>query len=171
MSFMDVLAQYAGQAGTPPAKVDEHFTTVAQQAPPQLLGAGIAGAMRSDATPSFGDTVAKLFGNSNPDQKSALLNHLAQALGPAAASLAGSGILGRFLGAGAAGTSTSITPAQAAQVSPTDVSAMAAHAERANGSIIDTVSAFYAQHPALVQTLGAAALAATMSHMQANAGR
>jgi hypothetical protein len=43
---------------------------------------------------------------------------------------------------------------------------LATHAEQHNPSIVDTVGAFYAQHPALVKSLGVAALAVTMGQMQ-----
>jgi hypothetical protein len=73
--------------------------------------------------------------------------------------------LGRILGPGAVGPTTSITPTQAAQVSPADLSAIAATAHQQDGSIVDRLGSFYAQHPTLVKTLGVAALGAVMSHM------
>jgi hypothetical protein len=73
--------------------------------------------------------------------------------------------LGRILGSGAAGPTTSITPAQAAQVSPSDLSAIVATAHQQDASIVDRLGSFYAQHPTLVKSLGVAALGAVMSHM------
>jgi hypothetical protein len=43
------------------------------------------------------------------------------------------------------------------------VQQMAAHAEKANPSIIESCSAFYAQHATLVKTLGGAALTIAMA--------
>lgn len=163
MGLLDILKQYANPSSSPAGDANAHFDTVAQQAPTKDLGSGIAAAMRSDATPSFGQTVGGLFGRSNPDQQAGVLNQLIQAIGPAALSTAGGGVLGKLLGAaGAAGT---VTPAQASQVSATDVSAIAAHAEQKDGSIVDKLGGFYAQHPTLVKSLGVAALGVVMSHM------
>jgi hypothetical protein len=162
MSILDILKQYT-TPGAAQGDVHSHFDTVAQQASPGELSSGIAAAMRSNATPSFGDTIGGLFGNSNPDQRAGILNQLVKSIGPGALASVGGGVLGKILGSG--GAQAPISPAQAAQVSPSDVSAIAAHAEQHDGSIIDRVSGFYAQHPTLIKTLGAAALAATMSHM------
>ncbi|MEO8836055.1 MAG: hypothetical protein ABI364_04895, partial [Caldimonas sp.] len=58
-----------------------------------------------------------------------------------------------------------ITPEQASQVSPADAGAIAAHAEQQDGSIVDKAAAFYAQHPTLVKSLGASALAIILGRM------
>jgi hypothetical protein len=59
---------------------------------------------------------------------------------------------------GSLGGGQTISPQQAQQVSPEAVQQLAAHAEKNDPSIIDKASAFYAQHPQLVKTLGGAAL-------------
>jgi hypothetical protein len=164
MGLMDVLKQYSQPGSQPSGDVFGHFDSVAQQASPSQLGGGIAAALRSDATPAFGQTIGNLFGQSNPEQKAGLLNEIVQALGPTVAATAGGGILGRILGGGGAAAAP-ITPTQAAQVSPTDLSTLAAKAQQQDGSIVDRLGNFYAQHPTLVKTLGVAALGAVMSHM------
>jgi hypothetical protein len=58
--------------------------------------------------------------------------------------------------------SGSVTPAQAASVNPAEVQALTAHAQNQDPSIIDQVSAIYAQHPVLIKSLGAAALTIAM---------
>ena len=63
------------------------------------------------------------------------------------------------------GGAKTIHPEQAQNVSPELVQQMATHAEKADPSIVDRASAFYAQHPTLVKTLGAAALSIIMSKM------
>ena len=165
MGLLDILKQYSNPGAAPTSDVFGHFDTVAQQANPQDLGKGIAAAMRSNATPSFGETVGSLFGQSNATQKAGALNEILQSLGPAGLATAGGGILGRILGTGAGAPATPITPAQAAQVSPADLGTIAASAQQQNGSIVDRLGSFYAQHPTLVKTLGVAALGAVMSHM------
>jgi len=58
-----------------------------------------------------------------------------------------------------------LTPQQAAQVSPEVVQQLAAHAEKSDPSLIDKASAFYSEHPALIKTLGGAALTIAMAKM------
>jgi hypothetical protein len=165
MGLLDILKQYSNPSKTSPGDVAGHFESVAQQASPQELGSGIAAALRSNATPPFGQAVGNLFGQSNPDQKAGVLNEILKGLGPTGLATAGGGILGRILGTGTEVPATSITPAQAAQVSPSEVSTIASTAEQRDGSIVDRVGSFYAQHPTLVKTLGVVALGAVMSHM------
>ncbi len=163
MGLLDILKQYAGGATGTQGDVAGHFDEVAQHAAPHDLGSGIAAAMRSDATPSFGQTVGSMFGKSNPEQQAGLLSQLVQAVGPGALSSIAGGALGGLFGAGR--TPGPITPAQASQVTPDQVTAIATHAEQQDSSIVDKVGGFYAQHPAIVKTLGVAALAVAMSHM------
>ena len=58
-----------------------------------------------------------------------------------------------------------VAPEDARHIPVNDVEAAAAEAARNDPSIIERVSRFYAQHPALVQTLGNAALSIAMSQM------
>lgn len=165
MGLLDILKQYTNPGATPTGDVTGHFDTVAQQSNAKDLGSGIAAALRSDATPSLGQTISNLFGQSNPSQKAGVLNEIMQALGGAGLASAGGGILGRILGSGAQGPSTPIKPGQAAQISPSDIGTIATSAQQQDGSIVDRLGSFYAQHPTLVKTLGVAALSAVMSHM------
>jgi hypothetical protein len=43
-------------------------------------------------------------------------------------------------------------------VSPDTIASVARSVEQANPGVVETMSAFYAQHPTLVKTLGSAAL-------------
>ena len=134
----NLLERYAGGGAAPaPENVNADFARVAQSAPQQNLGQGLGAAFRSDQTPPFGQMVANLFSQSNNEQKAGLLNHFGQQM----------------------------TPEQASAVSPDAVQQMAEQAKTQDPSIMDTVGHFYAQHPTLVQGLGAAALAMVMSHM------
>jgi len=164
MGLMDILKQYSPSGAPPDRDVNGHFDSVTQEADSTQLGSGIAAALRSDTTPSFGQTIGNLFGQSNPEQKAGVLNEILQSLGTAGIASAGGGILSRILGSNAS-TSAPITAAQAAQISPTDMSTIAATAQQHDDSIVDRVGSFYAQHPTLVKTLGVAALGAVMSHM------
>ncbi len=163
MGLLDILQQYAGGTGMPAAQTDAHFDEVARSAPRSDLGSGIAAALRSDATPPLGQIVGDLFGRADSQQRAGMLNQLVQALGPGALSGIAGGALGRIFGSGSA--PSTITPEQAAKLSPADASAIAAHAEKHDPSVIDRLGQFYAEHPTLVKSLGAAALGIVMSHM------
>ena len=161
MSWLDevgkLLKQYtsAGAATAPAPDVHAHFDQVAQAAPSSAIAEGLAAAFRSDQTPAFGQMLSTLFANSNGDQKASMLNQLISSVSPAmlAQILSAAGLAGLVGGAG-----TQLTPDQAQKVSPEVVQQLAAHAEKANPSIIDSLSSFYAQHSSLVKTLGGAAL-------------
>jgi hypothetical protein len=164
MSFLDevgnVLKQYS--AGTPQntANATEHFDQVAQAAPPNVIADGLSAVFHSDQTPAFGNLVGSLFSQSNGDQKAGMLNQLLASVGPGVlAQLGGGGMLASLLGGGA----PQVTPQQAQSISPELVQQLAAHAEKADPSIVDKASAFYAQHTGLVKTLGGAALSIALA--------
>ncbi len=162
-----VLQQYSG-AGAAPARasVPDDFDQIAQTAPKSELADGLAAAFRSDETPEFGNMAAQLFSNSNGEQRAGILNTLIRAAGPMILSqilsrqtqpLGGGGfsnLIDRLKG----GHETEVTPEQAEQIPAGAVEEIAAQAEKKDSSVIDQVSKFYAEHPTLVKTLGAAAL-------------
>ncbi len=162
MGLLDILQQAIGGGNA-----DAHIDQVTQQASTGELGAGLAAAMRSDQTPPFGNMVGQLFGQSSPTQQAGVLNQILATLGPAAASALAGGVLGRVLQPG----QTQITPDQASQLSPAQVTEIAAHAEQQHAGVVDEVSQFYAQHSGLIKTLGGAALMIAMAKMKENATR
>jgi hypothetical protein len=159
MSLFDqvsnVLKQYTGDTTTNPANATDHFDQVAQAAPQSAIAEGLSAVFRSDQTPAFGNLLGGLFSQSNREQKAGILYQLIASVGPGTlAQLAGGGAVASLLGGG----SNALTPQQAQNISPELVQQMAAHAEKADPSIVDKASAFYAQHATLVKTLGGAAL-------------
>jgi hypothetical protein len=160
-SLMNLLQRYSGAVPeNAPATVHDDFDQVAQHADSGHRASGLNDAFRSDQTPPFGNMLGNLFGASNGEQKAGILNQLLSSLGPG---VLASGVLGgvtKYLGAG--GT---VTPQQAEQIPPDAVQVLAQHAEQHDPSIIDRASDFYAQHPTLVQALGAGSLALIMSRM------
>jgi hypothetical protein len=155
-----VLSQYTSGSAQPPADVHEHFDQVAKAAPQGLIADGLAAAFRSNATPPFGQMLGNLFSQSSGDQKAGMLNQLLASAGPGLLSqLAGGGTLAGLLQGGA----TQITPEQAQQISPEAVRQLATHAEKADPSIIDKASSFYAEHPTLIKTLGGAVLSVALA--------
>ena len=159
-----LLQQYTGLgAAQAPDTVHDDFDQLAQSAPQPALAEGLAEAFRSNQTPAFGNMVGQLFGQSNGSQRSGILNMLISTLGPS--------LVGQFLsrrgasglGSLLSGGQTSITPEQAQQVPPEAIEELAAHAEKKDPSVIDTISNFYAEHPTLVKGLGAAALTVALA--------
>jgi hypothetical protein len=159
-SLNDVLKKYSG-TGTPNATdASQHFDQVAQAAPQNVVAEGLTEVFRSNQTPAFGNLVGQLFNNSTGEQKAGMLNQLLSSVGPGAlAQLAGGGALASLLG----GVNKELTPDQAQNVSPDLVQQLAAHAENKDPSIVEKASAFYAQHPTLVKTLGGAALSIALA--------
>lgn len=157
MGLMDMLAQATEGAGG-----GSQFEQVAQMAPADLLSKGLAAAFNSDQTPDVGAMVGQLFGNSSGVQQAGMLNQIVAALGPTAAAALGGGVLGRVMAPGG----TQLTPDQAAQLSPEDVQKVVAHAQQTEPGIVDKLSAFYAEHPGLVKTLGGVAMAVALSKMK-----
>ena len=162
MGLMDIL-QNALSSNEP----EKHFDQVAQNASSEQLGAGIAGALRSDQTPPFGNMVGQLFGHSSSTQQAGLLNQILGALGPAAAASLGGGLLGKLLQPG----QTQISPEQASQLSPAQVTEIATHAEQSRPGVVDQIGNFYAQHSGLIKMLGGTALLVTMAKIKEHADR
>jgi hypothetical protein len=163
MSLFDqlgnVLKQYTGGATQDAATATEHFDQVAQAAPQSLIAEGLSAAFRSQQTPAFGNLIGQLFGQSNGDQKAGMLNQLIQSVGAGnLAQVPGGAMLASLLAGG-----SQITPQQAQNVSQEVVQQIATHAEKADPSIVDQASAFYAQHTTLVKTLGGAALSIALA--------
>jgi hypothetical protein len=163
MSLFDqlgnVLKQYTGGATQDAATATEHFDQVAQAAPQSLIAEGLSAAFRSQQTPAFGNLIGQLFGQSNGDQKAGMLNQLIQSVGAGNLALVPGGAMLASLLAGG----SQITPQQAQNVSQEVVQQIATHAEKADPSIVDQASAFYAQHTTLVKTLGGAALSIALA--------
>ena len=160
MALMDILSQYASR----PTSTEADFAEVAPQLPPDVLGDGIAHALRSDKTPAFGDMVSQLFGGSNPAQRAGLLNQLIGSVGPTLMAKLGTLFTNR-----SAGSTTAINETEAAQVTPAQVREMAEEAEKGNPGVLDQIGNFYAKHPEVVKVLGGAALAIALGRI-ANRG-
>ena len=167
-----ILQQYGGaQAQRAPDTVHDDFDQLAQSAPQSAIADGLAAAFRSNQTPDFGQMAAQLFSNSSGQQRAGILNTLIRAAGPAIVSQvlsrrggsSGGGGLSDLIGLLSGGGQAEVTPQQAEQIPPDAVAEIAAHAEKRDPSVIDQVSDFYAKHPTLVKTLGAAALTVALA--------
>lgn len=153
-SLNAVLAQYVS-GSAPVGDAGANFEQVAQSVDSETVGQGIAAAMRSGDTPPFAQMVSQLFASGSGDQKMAMLNTLLSSASPEQRAQ----LLALVPGLGGA---TTVTADQAAKVSPAAVQTVAQHVEQHNASIVDRMSALYAEHPTLVKTLGTAAMMIAM---------
>jgi hypothetical protein len=153
----DVVSRYTGSSGgAAAAQANPHqdYVDIANSAPPQVMADALSHTFRSDQTPSFPEMVSSLFRQSSSDQRAGVLSQLLQKVGPAALA----GLPAQSALAGILGGRQSVTPDTAAQVSAEQVQQIATQAQKSDPSVIDRVSAFYAQHPGVVKALGGAAI-------------
>lgn len=170
MSLFDGLGDLLNKVTTgnaPAADVHAAYDQVAGAVPNGALADGLSHAFKSDDTPPFEQMVSGLFDKSTPEQKAGFVNHLLSVLGPAgfAQALSAAG-----MGAGpqAGQPGGSLTPQQAEGISPEAVQVLAQRAAVRDPSIIDMAASFYAQHPTLVKSIGAGALALLMRRISAS---
>ena len=166
MSWTDaiggLLKQYSGQ-NVSAADAETHFDQVTNVVPSSALGPAVSDMLRSSRTPPFAQLAAQMFGSANGAQKASVLSELLSAAGPALPSiLSGAGLGGLASNLGAGGT---ITPEAAQQVPPEVVQQVAQHVEKHDPSIVDKLGSLYSEHPALIKTLGSAALAVTLAKL------
>lgn len=160
----DVMQKYgSGNSTTIPGSVDADFDDFSRHAPSSTVSEGLAEAFRSQQTPPFGNMLSQLFERSASTQKTNVLNTLIASLGPALVSQ----ILASHGANRAAkeleGGSSKISPEVAEQIPSNSVEAVAAEAEKKDPSIVDRISQFYADQPALIKTLGGLALTVAMA--------
>ena len=165
MSLMDNLSSIVDQfkrGGVSEADVHDAYDKVTADVSHSSLASGLSHAFRSDQTPPFEQMVSGLYNQSNSDQKAGMLNQLLASLGPNGAAMLSSLGLGTLAGATTGGA---ITPKQADEVNPEAVQTIARQAATKDPTIMDKAAGFYAQHPTLVKSIGAGALAILMSRM------
>ena len=166
MGLLDDVLKQLASGNVQATDVHAAYDQVARAAPQGALAEGLAHAFKSDQTPPVEQMLSGLYSQSSADQKAGLLNQVLAALGPGgvAQALGAAGGLGGLAGVLTGG---SVTPQQAQQVPPQTVEVLAQQAAKKDPSIMDTVAGFYAPHPTLVKTIGAAALAFLMSKISA----
>jgi hypothetical protein len=152
----NLVEQYT--SGGSPQDVATNFSRVVDASDPDALSPGIAAAFRSDETPPFANMVTDLFSNASPDQKAGMLNALLGSVPPELQATLRPMIPG-------AAAAAPISRTHAENVSPDAVTQIAEKVERHNPGAIDLMSDFYARHPALVKTLGSAAMMIAMRKM------
>ena len=159
MGIMDILRQYAER----PTDTHTDFDEVVRDVPKDVLGAGLAQAMRSDQTPAIGDLTSRLFGQSDPNQRAGLLGQLIRSLGPGLLSSIAGGALARF-GQGAA-AQAQVSADEAVSVTSEQVREIADEAAKKDPSLPDRIGELYAQHPEVFKVLGGSVLAIALGQM------
>ena len=163
-----VLQRYANGTGDHTQAASD-FDHVAQTAPREAVGAGLADAFRSSQTPPFGNMLSQLFGQSAGSQRASVLNALVTTLGPMVVSQ----VLARR-GVAAPSQIQSGQPVSAdvaQQVPPEAVEDLAREAEQKDPSIVDRISHMYADQPKLIKALGGMALVVAMAKIADSQGR
>jgi hypothetical protein len=160
----DIMDKYGpSHSGTVPDSVDADFDRLSRLAPSDHVSEGLAEAFRSKQTPPFASMLSQLFAQSAATQKSNVLNSLVATLGPALVSQ----LLAKHGAARAAtelqGGAAKISPEVAEEVPSTSIEAVAAEAEKQDPAVVDRISKFYAEQPALIKTLGGLALTIAMA--------
>ena len=160
----DIMNKYgAASSGNVPGSVDADFDRLSQHAPSSTLSEGLAEAFRSNQTPPFASMLSQIFERSAATQKTNVLNSLIATLGP--------GVVSEILQRHGADRAASelqtgqarVSPTTAEQIPSESVEAVAREAEKKDPSIVDRVSQFYADQPALIKTLGGLALTVAMA--------
>ena len=120
---------------------------------PTMFAYGIPCHVQVRPNACFRKLVASLFGGSNGDQTPGMLNQLISSIRPGNGPTVG----GRGSARQSAGrrSQNRLLPNRPRAFLQKPCSKMASHKEKADPSIIDKASAFYAQHPGLVKKLSA----------------
>lgn len=160
----DIMDKYgSGDSGNVPGSVDADFDRFSRTAPSATVSEGLAEAFRSHQTPPFASMLSQLFDRSPSNQKTNVLNTLVATLGPALVSQ----LLAKHGANRAAqelqGGNARISPEVAEQIPSNSIEAVAAEAEKKDPSVVDRISKFYAEQPALIKTLGGLALTVAMA--------
>jgi hypothetical protein len=150
----NAVSQYASGSGSSEG-VTAQFHQLVGSADPGVLSRGISAALSSDQTPPFAQTVSQLFTSGSADQKAGMLNTLLGAATPDMRAKLAALIPG-------AATGGPITGTQASSLSSDVVESVAQQMQQHNPGVIDKMGSFYSQHPALVKTLGTAAMMVAM---------
>jgi hypothetical protein len=159
-----VLQQYAADTGVySTEKVERDFVRITRELPAEHVTNGLSEALRSEQTPPFDQVVGQSFEQGDAEQRAGMLNQLLDGAGPAVMkSLMDSGVSHDALHSSDR-QEPSVTPELAGQLHPELVQQVAREAHQENPGVIDKMSNFYVDDPALVTTLGGGTLSVVMS--------
>lgn len=166
MGLLDTLTQIVN-AASQNSQPQQQQVEELQQAPADVLSQGLREAFDSKHTPSIGNLVGQMFGQSSNQQQAGLINQIIQALGPAAATALAGGVLQKVLKPG----SDQVEAADVAQLSADEVTSVVNEAQAQRPELSQQLSEFYSQHSGLIKALGGVALLAAAIKMKQYAER
>lgn len=162
MGLLDTLTQIVNAASQNSQPQPQHVDDLVQKAPADVLSQGLREAFDSKETPSIGNLVGQMFGQSSNQQQAGLINQIIQALGPAAATALAGGVLQKVLKPGA----QQVNADDVATLSPAEVTDVVNEAQAQRPEISQQLSDFYSQHSGLIKALGGVALLAAAIKMK-----
>ncbi|MGE5488052.1 MAG: hypothetical protein ACM3ZB_09580 [bacterium] len=138
--------------------VHRDFDEVVRRAPRSALAEALAIAIRSKQTPSFGESVARLFARANPQQRAAMLNMVLTVVPDS--------VRGDL--AGMFSRNREVRPEDTNGLTPDLVRQVSEVAVRKDQSIVDRMAEYLSEYPSLVKNLDIATLAFTMATVGEN---
>lgn len=138
-----------------PSAISRDYQAVAGQTPRSALVAGLAAAFRDPDNEPFAEIVVRLFRQSGPDDRAALLARL---LGVQVGSVRGDL-------AGLLGPNRTVKPEDTLRIPVEAVRALAEQARRKDPAVIDSVAEFVAEHPPLAKILDIRTLSIAMARI------
>ncbi len=159
MSLMNILAEALKSSAS---NAPTHYDRAVDHVTRDQLANGVSAMFKDKSTPPYEQMVGQLFGSSNNFQRAGLLNQILKVAGPALAAAVAGGALKNVLGGG----KTQVTPADAANVTPEQVTDLVKQTRTEQPGIADQLGTFYANNPTLVKTVGGAALLILLSKMK-----
>ena len=160
MGLLDALSQIANAISQNSQPQQSHVDEIVRDAPRDTVREGLREAFDAGDTPSMGEQVGQMFGQSSNQQQAGLINQVIQALGPAAA-LAG-GVLQKVMKPG----EQQVDADAVAQLSPTEVTQVVNEAQQQQPELSQRLSEFYADNSGLIKALGGVALLAAAIKMK-----
>ncbi len=103
-----------------------HVDEIVRDAPRDTVREGLREAFDAGDTPSMGEQVGQMFGQSSNQQQAGLINQVIQALGPAAAAALAGGVLQKVMKPG----EQQVDADAVAQLSPTEVTQVVNQAQQ-----------------------------------------
>ncbi len=159
MGMLGGILQQTQGGGEVSQDMHQHIDSAASAVPQDALSGILSQVFNSSETPAFSQMLGGLFGQSNGTTQASVLNGLIAAAGPAVlGSIMGGGGLSGLAGMFGGGAPRQLTPEEAAQISPAEITHLAQHVEQHNPGVVDKMSEIYAAHPTLIKTLGTGAM-------------
>ena len=162
MGLLDALSQIANAISQNSQPQQSHVDEIVRDAPRDTVREGLREAFDAGDTPSMGEQVGQMFGQSSNQQQAGLINQVIQALGPAAAAALAGGVLQKVMKPG----EQQVDADAVAQLSPTEVTQVVNEAQQQQPELSQRLSEFYADNSGLIKALGCVALLAAAIKMK-----